>query len=154
MTSAFIKSFKGFGLGESEFPGRWIAKLNSTPSASTSLFNLVVLRPLCASRSISPLSSLVFTSTPSCVFRLQLALFLPSFARKLDSCFQFRAEPPRGSGPAFLCFFRFVFKPVESFVYQVSYTTSCLSSFLLLTESLSCVLTPVEVGQLPVQSSC
>lgn len=119
MTSAFIKSFKGFRAGESEFPGRRIAKLNSTSSLSVLVSSRPSfhghpapprLHPPFHARTISPLSFLVFPVA-------RPLFFSPSFSRKLDSCFQFCAVPRKGSGPAFLCFFHFVFAPVETLLH-------------------------------------
>ena len=49
-----------------------------------------------------------------------------SFSRKLDSCFQFRAGPPKGSRVRFLCFLYFVLCVTSKLWYQRS------SSFFLI----------------------
>lgn len=130
--------FQRFRLGESEFPGRWIAKLNFTSSS---------LSALAFPRSSSARPSLPFPLLFRCISALSslfpplwVASFpivcsfstpLPSralFPRKLDSCFQFCAGPRKGSRPpAFLCFFYFLFGSVETFlpgVFSVSSSSS------------------------------
>lgn len=109
--------FQRFRFGKN-FPSRWTAKPYShlpipLPFLLNSLF--FFLRFPLLPRFFSFLIRLTFA---------RACFFFPSpLLRKLDSCFQFCAQN-RGKEATFLCFFYFVFGPVETFVSGVASTFS------------------------------
>ena len=98
MTSAFIKSFKGFGSESRSFRGRWIAKLNFT---SSSLSALAFPRSSFARPTLPPSPpSPPFPLSSSAAYLLYPLCFLLSGSRRfLSSALFLPLHPP----PA-LCF--------------------------------------------------
>lgn len=140
MTSAFIKSFKGFDSGSQSFQVAGPLSRIPPPDSASVLFNslflllrfLLFFSPpfiLCFSFCFSP-ARFIFSpfTSPS---RARFFFFSP-FPRKLDSCFQFCSGLRKGSGAAFLCFFHFVFDPVETLVSVLASTFSPMPPSILL----------------------
>lgn len=116
--------FRRFRFRKPEFPGRWIAKpLSHLPIPLPFLFFLTLFFFPSISYVFLPASIKFFFFPYSSRFRIYAFLFLPAASSEIGQLLPIlRRTKERKRGAAFLCFFYFVFGPVETFVSGVAST--------------------------------